>query len=82
MPPVMKKLMPSYDPNASSAPAKPADATKPVKVATQQSFGAVKPLQQNNTTRMNMYTPNEQRGKTMLPVYSVPSVFYHSGMKV
>lgn len=82
MPPVMKKLMPSYDPNASSTPAKPTDAIKPVKVTTQQSFGAVTPLQQNNITRMNIHTPSEQRGKKTLPVYSVPSVFYHSGMKV
>ncbi len=82
MPPVMKKLMPNYDPNAGSAPAKQTNITKPVKVASQQSFGAVKSLQPNNTTRMNMYTPSEQHMKTMSTVYSVPSVFYHSGMKV
>lgn len=55
MPPVMKKLMPNYDPNASSAPSVVQKNQKPT--VTPQSFGAVKPLQ-NKMTRMNMYTMN------------------------
>lgn len=65
MPPVMKKLMPNYDPNAGSAPSVAPKSQK--QTVTPQSFGAMKPLQQNKIDRMNVY-----------PM----STFYHSGMKV
>lgn len=68
MPPVMKKLMPNYDPNAGSAsPSSPNKKFEAPKLVTPQSFGAVKQLPQNSITRMNLYPKN---------------TFYHSGMKV
>mgnify|MGYP004572388541 FL=1 len=68
MPPVMKKLMPNYDPNAGSASSSsPNKKFEAPKLVTSQSFGAVKQLPQNSITRMNLYPKN---------------TFYHSGMKV
>lgn len=68
MPPVMKKLMPNYDPNAGSASSSSQNKKfEAPKLVTSQSFGAVKQLPQNSITRMNLYPKN---------------TFYHSGMKV